>query len=74
MLAWLAQRHLAGQVDALRQAYREVRVELGAQVPPEALEQVMEHMQAEGLRLRAARRGAQLLHEAFEGTVFVPRL
>ena len=73
-LAWLTQRHLAGQIDVLRQAYREVRVELGAQVTPEALAEIMAQMEAEGLRLRAARRAAELLREALEGKAFVPRL
>ena len=73
-LAWLAQRHLAGQVDTLREAYRQVRVELGPHLTPEALAVVMEQMQAEGLRLRAARRGAELVHEALTGRHFVPRL
>ena len=73
-LAWLAQRHIAGQVEVMRQAYREVRVELGSHVTPEALAEIMAHLEAEGLRLRAARRAAELLREAFEGKAFVPRL
>jgi hypothetical protein len=70
----LAERHLAGQTEVLRQAYREVRVEIGPQVTPEALAEIMAQMEAEGLRLRAARRGAELLREALEGKAFVPRL
>ncbi len=73
-LAWLTQRHIAGQVEVLRQAYREVRIELGPHVTPEALAEIMSHLEAEGLRLRAARRGAQLIREALEGKTFVPRL
>lgn len=73
-LAWLAQRHLAGQVEVMRQAYREVRIDIGPQVTPEALAEIMQQMEAEGLRLRAARRSAELLREALEGKSFVPRL
>ncbi len=73
-LAWLAERHLDGQVATLREAYRQVRVQLGPHLSPEALDAVMGEMQAEGLRLRAAHRGAQLVHEALTGVRFVPRL
>lgn len=73
-LAWLAQRHLAGEVAVLRQAYREVRVEVGPHVTPEALAEILLALEAEGLRLVADRRSAELLHEALSGKVFVPRL
>ncbi len=73
-LAWLAQRHLAGEIAVLRQAYREVRVEIGPHVTPEALAEILLALEAEGLRLVADRRGAELLHDALSGQVFVPRL
>ena len=73
-LAWLADRHLDGQVSAMRQAYREVRVELGDALPAPALAEVIEQLEREGLRLVAAKRAAGLVLEALRGTVFVPRL
>ncbi|HRW17828.1 MAG TPA: hypothetical protein P5181_03180 [Dermatophilaceae bacterium] len=73
-LAWLAQRHIGGQIEVMRQAYREARVEIGPLVTPEALAEVMTAIEAEGLRLVAARRAAELLHEALQGRVFIPRL
>jgi hypothetical protein len=73
-LAWLAQRHVAGQVQAMRQAYREARVELGPTVTPEALAQIMTALEAEGLRLVAADRAAGLIHDALRGRRFIPRL
>ncbi len=73
-LAWLADRHLDGQVAAMRQAYREVRVELGGVVTAEGLADVMHHLEAEGTRLVAAKRSAGLLLEALRGKVFIPRL
>ncbi len=73
-LAWLAQRHIAGQVEVMRQAYRDVRVHVGPQVTPEGLAEVMTAIEAEGLRLVAARRAAELVHEALQGRRFVPRL
>jgi hypothetical protein len=73
-LAWLAQRHIAGQVTVMRQAFREARVEIGPDVTPEALAEIMGQLEAEGLRLVAARRSAQLIHEALQGKRFIPRL
>ena len=73
-LAWLAQRHIAGQVAAMRQAYREARVELGPAVSPEALAQIMTALEAEGLRLVAADRSVGLIYEAMRGRRFAPRL
>ena len=73
-LAWLAQRHLAGEITVLRQAYRDVRVEVGPHVTPEALAEILLAIEAEGLRLVADRRSAELIHEALSGKVFMPRL
>lgn len=73
-LAWVARRHIDAQLVAMRQAYRDVRVELGDHVGPEGLQQVMADLEAEGVRLLAAQRSAALLFEAFSGKRFVPRL
>lgn len=73
-LAWLTERHVAGQVEVMRQAYRDVRVQVGPQLTPEGLAEVMTAIEAEGLRLVAVRRAAGLVHEALEGKRFVPRL
>lgn len=73
-LAWVAGHHLSGQVAAMREAYRAARVELGADVPPEALPAVLLALETEGLRLRAAARGADLVADALRGRDYVPRL
>ena len=73
-LAWLADRHIDGQVGAMRQAYREARVELGELVTAEALAEILSNLEAEGLRLVAAKRSAGLLLEAMQGKHFIPRL
>jgi hypothetical protein len=73
-LAWLARCHLDGQITAMREAYRTARVELGPHVTPEALAEIISQIETEGLRLRAARRGAELIHQALQGRRFVPRL
>jgi hypothetical protein len=58
----------------MRQAFREVRVDLGELVSTEALAQIQSDLETEGLRLRASARGARLLYEALEGKRYVPRL
>ena len=58
----------------MRQAYREARVELGPHVTTEALAEIMANLEAEGLRLVAAKRSAALVLEALQGRKFIPRL
>ena len=66
--------HIDAQLEAMRQDYREVRVELGDLVSTEALTEIQSDLEAEGLRLRASARGAQLLYDALQGKRYVPRL
>lgn len=73
-LAWVATWHVDAQLRAMRESYRRIRVELADELPPRAIPQVMEHLSAEGLRLRAAAMGVKLVHEAMRGKTFVPRL
>ncbi|MDQ2782913.1 MAG: hypothetical protein M3Y26_10340, partial [Actinomycetota bacterium] len=70
----LADRHIDGQVGAMRQAYREARVGLGPHVTTEALSEIMANLEVEGLRLVAAKRSSSLLLEALQGKRFIPRL
>ncbi len=67
-------RHLDGQIDVMREAYRRARVDLGDELPPEAMPAVLEAIEREGLRMRAAARAARLVHEAMLGKRWVPRL
>lgn len=73
-LAWVAVRHIDAQLEAMRQAYREVRVDLGELISTEALAQIQSDLEAEGLRLRSAARAARLLYDAMQGKRYVPRL
>ena len=73
-LAWVATRHIDAQLVAMRQAYREVRVELGDHLTSEGLTQVLADLEAEGVRLLAARRSAGLVSAARQGKRYVPRL
>ena len=73
-LAWLAERHVEAQVEAMREAYRSVRVDLTEVLPAGTVEAILVCLEHEGLRLRAAQRGVALVREALDGSVFVPRL
>ncbi len=73
-LAWITGRHIDGQVTAMREAYRQVRVELGAAVTSEALSDIMGSLEAEGARLVAARRSTGLVEGALRGKPYVPRM
>ena len=61
-LAWVATRH----IDA--------RVELGDHLTSDGLAQVLADLEAEGVRLLAARRSAGLVYDALQGKRYVPRL
>ena len=73
-LAWLAERHLHAQLEAMRESYRGIRVDLGEKLGPEGVHDVLAALEHEGARLLAAQRGAGLVLEAFQGHDFVPRL
>ena len=67
-------RHLDAELEAIRQAYREVRVDLGDLVAAEALTEIQSDLETAGLRLRASARSARLLYEALLGKRYIPRL
>ncbi|WP_338752081.1 hypothetical protein [Janibacter alittae] len=73
-LAWLADHHVAAQVEAMRRAYRTVRVDLGEALPTATVTAVLVCLEHEGLRLRAAQRGIALIREVLDGRVFIERL
>jgi hypothetical protein len=73
-LAWVAVRHIDADLEAMRQAYREIRVDLGDLVSTEALAEIQSDLEKEGLRLRASARSARLLSGALQGRRYVPRI
>ncbi|WP_242612926.1 hypothetical protein [Janibacter limosus] len=73
-LAWLAERHVTAQVEAMRQAYRTVRVDLSESLPEGTIDALLVCLEHEGLRLRAAQRAIVLIREAMDGSIFVERL
>jgi hypothetical protein len=73
-LAALARHHLAACVEGARQGYRCARAELGKDLPPGGLAAVLAAYQAEGRRLVATARAAELVSRALRGETFVPQL
>lgn len=73
-LAWLTVCHLDAQLEAMRAGYRGIRVDIGEQLGPDAVRDVLAALEIEGVRLVATRRGAGLLLEALQGREFIPRL
>jgi hypothetical protein len=73
-LAALARHHLTACVEGARQGYRSARAELGKDLPPSGLTAVLAAYQAEGRRLVATARAAELVSRALRGETFVPQL
>jgi hypothetical protein len=73
-LAALARHHLAACVEGARQGYRCARAELGKDLPPSSLTAVLAAYQAEGRRLVATAKAAELVSRALRGETFVPQL
>lgn len=74
VLAWIAGRHLDAQIAAMREVYRDLRVELTDLAAPEALAHIRSDLEVEGVRLVAVRRGVSLVFDALSGGRYVPRL
>jgi hypothetical protein len=74
VLAWLTGRHADAGLGAARAGLAAVRVEVGDQLSPPALAELIEVLESEQVRLLAVRRAAGLLGEALRGHRYVPRL
>jgi hypothetical protein len=74
VLAWLAGRHLEGQLHATRRALATARAELAEVIPPPALTEALEVVESEEARILAAQRGLALVAQALRGVRFIPRL
>jgi hypothetical protein len=73
-LAALARHHLVACVEGARNGYRTARTELGPHLPPSAVEAVLAVYRAEGVRLAATAKAADLLEQALRGEQFVPQM
>jgi hypothetical protein len=67
-LAALARHHLAACVAGAREGYASARAELRGDLPPKGISAVLAAYQAEGTRLIATARAADLIHDALLAT------
>jgi hypothetical protein len=74
LLARFAADHVHAGLEAARQGWRTVRVELADQLPADAIEAAMTAYEREGTRLAAAARGVEVVAGALRGERWVPRL
>ena len=73
-LAAMAIHHTRACVTGAREGYRTARTELGAALPPHALDAVLAAYRAEGRRLVATAQAVELVARALRGGVFTPQL
>jgi hypothetical protein len=68
-LAHMARHHARGGAEGARQGYRTARTELADCLPPHAVDAVLAAYRAEGSRLTAVARGAELVECALRRQV-----
>jgi hypothetical protein len=73
-MARLTAHHVEAGVQAARRALATARADLGDVLPPEAVREVLDAVEAEEARLVAARRAVSLVEDALRGRRYVPRL
>ena len=73
-LAWLAGYHVGGARQAMAQALARIRAELGEDLQPGVIDQLMQTIELEQARLIAAARGVDLISRALRGYRYIPRL
>jgi hypothetical protein len=74
LLARFARDHVSAGLEAAREGWRTVRVELADHLPADAMEAAMTAYEREGARLAAAARGVSVVAAALRGERWVPRL
>jgi hypothetical protein len=74
LLARFAADHVRAGLEAARQGWRTVRVDLADHLPADAIEAAMTAYEREGTRLAAAARGVEVVAGALRGERWVPRL
>ncbi|GAB3280503.1 hypothetical protein [Kineosporia babensis] len=73
-LAWLAYQHVGAQRQALAKGLGRIRTDLSRDLPPPALEEMIQAVEHEQARLMAAHRGVELVARALRGERHIPRL
>ena len=72
--SWLFEPGDAAGLEAARDGWRTVRVELADDLPADAMEAAIAAYEREGARLRSAARGVEAVAGALRGERWVPRL
>jgi len=70
----MASQHARACVEGARRAYRTARAELGAFLPPHAVDGALAAYRTEGFKLAATARAVELVERAIRGDVFAPKL
>lgn len=73
-LAWLAYQQVGAQRQALARGLGRIRTDLSRDLPPEALEEMIQTVEHEQARLMAAHRGVELIARALRGERYIPRM
>jgi len=73
-LASVARHYSRACVEGARESYRTARAELGAAVPPHAVDGALAAYRTEGFKLVATARAVELVERAIRGGAFAPRL
>ena len=73
-LAWLAYQHVGAQRQALAKGLSRIRTDLSRDLPPLALDEMIQAVEHEQGRLMAAHRGVELVARALRGERYIPRL
>ncbi len=74
LLARFAGDHTGAALEAARNGWRSLRVDLGEQLPAEALDAAMDAYEREGSRVAAVARSIEVVSAALRGERWVPRL
>lgn len=74
VLARFAGDHISAALEAARTGWRSLRVDLGDQLPAEALDAAMDAYEREGARLAGLGRSVEVVSAALQGKRWVPRL
>ena len=73
-LAWLAYQQVGAQREALARGLGRIRTDLSRDLPPAALDEMIQVVEHEQARLMSAHRGVELIARALRGERYIPRL
>jgi hypothetical protein len=73
-LAWLAGQQVAAARQAMAHALSRIRAELGDDLQPAVIDQMLQAVEQEQARLLSASRGIQLIEHSLRGHPHTPRM